>query len=480
MTARILVVDDIPANVRLLEAKLTAEYFEVLTANDGFSALEAAQTQAPDLILLDVMMPGMDGFEVAKRLKTDTKTRHIPIVMITALTDTTDRVRGLEAGADDFLSKPVNDIALFARVRSLTRLKVMIDELRMRHATTGPLDITGETLLDTEDDARNGRILLVESEELLAAKMTEHLSAAGHDIFRATGAAEALERGREQDLDLIIVGLDLAGEDGLRLCSQYRLQDQTRHVPILLTLEEGDLERLAKGLELGVTDYLIRPIDQNELLARTRTQIRRRRYHDKLREMLDKSVSLAYTDALTGIYNRRYMNAHLDRKIMEISDTQKPVSVLIFDIDHFKRVNDTYGHAAGDDVLKMVAERVGDGIRDFDLLARYGGEEFVVIMPNTPAGLAAMVAERLRQGLAAQPFEIAGSDRALPITASLGVATTTDPMETAQNLLGRADVALYAAKNAGRNRVRSADLPEDDVPEDGEASAEPMNAVAGG
>ncbi|MCH8997887.1 MAG: PleD family two-component system response regulator [Proteobacteria bacterium] len=480
MTARILVVDDIPANVRLLEAKLTAEYFEVLTANDGFSALEAAQTQAPDLILLDVMMPGMDGFEVAKRLKTDTKTRHIPIVMITALTDTTDRVRGLEAGADDFLSKPVNDIALFARVRSLTRLKVMIDELRMRHATTGPLDITGETLLDTEDDARNGRILLVESEELLAAKMTEHLSEAGHDIFRATGAAEALERGREQDLDLIIVGLDLAGEDGLRLCSQYRLQDQTRHVPILLTLEEGDLERLAKGLELGVTDYLIRPIDQNELLARTRTQIRRRRYHDKLREMLDKSVSLAYTDALTGIYNRRYMNAHLDRKIMEISDTQKPVSVLIFDIDHFKRVNDTYGHAAGDDVLKMVAERVGDGIRDFDLLARYGGEEFVVIMPNTPAGLAAMVAERLRQGLAAQPFEIAGSDRALPITASLGVATTTDPMETAQNLLGRADVALYAAKNAGRNRVRSADVAEDDVPEDGEASAEPMNAVAGG
>ena len=475
MTARILVVDDIPANVRLLEAKLTAEYFEVLTANDGFSALEAAQAQAPDLILLDVMMPGMDGFEVAKRLKTDTKTRHIPIVMITALTDTADRVRGLEAGADDFLSKPVNDIALFARVRSLTRLKVMMDELRVRHATTGQLDITDETPLDTEDDARNGRILLVESEELLAEKLTEYLSAAGHDISRATGAAEALERSREQDLDLIIVSLHLAGEDGLRLCSQYRSQDETRHVPILLTLDEGDLEQLAKGLDLGVTDYLIRPIDQNELLARTRTQIRRRRYHDKLHEMLDKSVSLAYTDALTGVYNRRYMNAHLDRKIMEISDTQKPVSVLIFDIDHFKRVNDTYGHAAGDEVLKTVAERVGGGIRDFDLLARYGGEEFVVIMPSTPADLAAMVAERLRQRLAAQPFEVSGGDPPLPVTASLGVATTTDPMETAQNLLGRADAALYAAKNAGRNRVRSAD-----VSEDGEASAEPMNALAGG
>ena len=277
MTARILVVDDIPANVRLLEAKLTAEYFEVLTANDGFSALEAARAQAPDLILLDVMMPGMDGFEVAKRLKTDIKTRHIPIVMITALTDTADRVRGLEAGADDFLSKPVNDIALFARVRSLTRLKVMMDELRVRHATTGQLDITDKAPVGTEDDGRNGRILLVESEELLAEKLTEFLSTAGHDISRATGAAEALERSREQGMDLIIVSLHLAGEDGLRLCSQYRSQDETRHVPILLTLEEGDLEQLAKGLDLGVTDYLIRPIDQNELLARTRTQIRRRR-----------------------------------------------------------------------------------------------------------------------------------------------------------------------------------------------------------
>ena len=474
MTARILVVDDIPANVRLLEAKLKAEYFEVLTASDGPAALEAAQAQAPDLILLDVMMPGMDGFEVAGRLKADPKTRHIPIVMITALTDTSDRVRGLEAGADDFLSKPVNDVALFARVRSLARLKVMIDELRVRHATTGQLEIADEGPLDAEDDAANGHILLVESVDLLAEKLAARLSAAGHEIQRATSSAEALERSREQGLDLLMVSLHLAGEDGLRLCSRFRSQDETRHVPILLILEEDDLEQLAKGLELGVTDYLIRPIDQNELLARTRTQIRRRRYHDKLREMLDKSVSFAYTDALTGVYNRRYMNAHLDRKIMEISDTQKPLSVVLFDIDHFKQVNDNYGHAGGDEVLKTLAERVGSSIRDFDLLARYGGEEFVVIMPSTPAEVAAMVAERLRQRLEAQAFEVSGHDQPLPITASLGVATTTDPMETADNLLARADAALYAAKRGGRNRVCSADAPE------GAGAEEPINAVAGG
>lgn len=435
-----------------------AEYFEVLSASDGPSAIEIANAQAPDLILLDVMMPGMDGFEVAERLKADPKTQHIPIVMITALTDTADRVRGLEAGADDFLSKPVNDIALFARVRSLTRLKVMMDELRVRHATTGELDIADEGLATGTDDEINGNILLVESEDILAGKITEYLIEAEHEVKRAVNSAEALAHGKDENLDLIIVSLSLAGEDGLRLCSQFRSQDETRHIPILLILDEADLEQLAKGLDLGINDYLVRPVDRNELRARTRTQIRRRRYHDKLRSMLDKSVSLAYTDSLTGVYNRRYMNAHLDRKIMEIGETAKPVSVLIFDIDHFKLVNDNYGHASGDEVLKSVAERVDNSIRDFDLLARYGGEEFVVIMPSTPADVALSVAERLRKQLDGAPFEVSGNDQPLPITASVGVATTTDPNESAEKLIGRADQALYVAKEGGRNRVCSADV----------------------
>jgi len=473
MTARILVVDDIPANVRLLEAKLMAEYFEVLTASDGLSALEVANAQAPDLILLDVMMPGMDGFEVAERLRAEPKTRHIPIVMVTALTDTADRVRGLEAGADDFLSKPVNDIALFARVRSLARLKVMMDELRVRHATTGEMDIVGELPQDGEEDAVNGQILMVESEDLLAGKLTKFLTEAGHRIRRVTNGAEALELSGEPGLDLIMVSLSLAGEDGLRLCSQFRTQDQTRHIPILLILDEADLTQLAKGLDLGVTDYLIRPIDQNELLARTRTQIRRHRYHDKLHRMLDNSVSLAYTDALTGIYNRRYMDAHLDRKIREIDTTQKPVSVMMLDIDHFKRVNDSYGHASGDEVLKAVAHRVSGGVRDFDLLARYGGEEFVVIMPSTPADLSLMVAERLCRNIAGESFEISGSDTPIDITTSIGVATTTDASETAEALVARADTALYQAKNGGRNQVRSAETP------DAAETVTPVAAVAG-
>ncbi len=457
MTARILVVDDTPANLRLLEAKLTAEYFEVLTAADGPSALDMAASNAPDLILLDIMMPGLDGFEVAKRLKSDPSTQHIPIVMVTALTDSADRVRGLEAGADDFISKPVNDVALFARVRSLTRLKVMMDELRIRHMATGRFQMAGKDPYGDDDETITGKVLLVDDTKNMVGQVRGYLTDAGHIVEPATSSAEALERSRSGAFDLLIVALHLQGEDGLRLCSQLRSQEETRHVPILMILDDGDLRHLAKGLDLGVTDYLVRPIDKNELRARTRTQIRRRRYHDRLRNMLESSVSLAYTDTLTGVYNRRYMDDHLARKIEEIAATAKPVSVMIFDLDHFKRINDSYGHACGDRILKGVAERVSTSIRDIDLVARYGGEEFVVIMPSTPADVALTVADRLRNRLAEQPFAVPGQADGLAVTASIGVATTTDPAETVEGLLMRADAALYAAKEAGRNQMRAAD-----------------------
>ena len=457
MTARILVVDDTPANLRLLEAKLTAEYFEVVTATDGPSALDLAASNAPDLILLDIMMPGLDGFEVAKRLKTDPATQHIPIVMVTALTDSADRVRGLEAGADDFISKPVNDVQLFARVRSLTRLKVMMDELRIRHMATGRFQMAGKDPYGDEDEAVVGKILLVDSADQTAEVMCGYLQEAGHEVKLAVNSAEALEHGRSSAFDLVIVALRLQGEDGLRLCSQLRSHEETRHVPILMILDEVDLKQLAKGLDIGVTDYLVRPFDRNELRARTRTQIRRRRYHDRLRNMLESSVSLAYTDTLTGVYNRRYMDDHLARKIAEIAGTAKPVSVMIFDLDYFKKINDTFGHACGDRILKGVAERVSTSIRDIDLVARYGGEEFVIIMPSTPAEVAFTVAERLRVRLVEEPFAVPGHTDGLPVTASIGVATTTDPADTVEGLLSRADAALYAAKEAGRDRVCAAE-----------------------
>ncbi|SMF20785.1 response regulator receiver modulated diguanylate cyclase [Tistlia consotensis] len=463
MSARILVVDDILPNVKVLEAKLTAEYFDVITAFDGAGALERAVADSPDVILLDVMMPGMDGFEVCRRLRQDPQTRHIPVVMVTALTDVSDRVRGLEAGADDFLSKPINDHALFARVRSLVRLKTLTDELRARQATAGSSELED---LGAEEALAGAHVLIVDAQQHRSQRIADQLRQAGHEVEIVGDAAEAMQRSQaEPALDLAIVHIDLSGQDGMRLCGQLRSQETTRQLPLLLVLDESDLPRLAKGLELGVSDYLIEPVDRNELRARVRTQLRRRRYYHRLRSLLDRTVSMAYTDPLTGAYNRRYLKAHLERKLMEMADSSKPVSIMLFDLDRFKLVNDELGHDAGDAVLKEVSQRVGNNVRSFDMLARYGGEEFVVIMPDTDAEHALAVADRLRRLIGEKRFGVPGRDEGLTVTFSAGVATATDPMETGDQLLKRADAALYEAKGGGRDRVvaaRPADLSESD------------------
>jgi two-component system cell cycle response regulator len=243
--------------------------------------------------------------------------------------------------------------------------------------------------------------------------------------------------------------------DGLRLLAQLRAGEPSRLAPILLVADQAQLPRLAKGLDLGANDYVLRPLDRNELIARARTQVRRKRLQDRLEENYQKSLSLALTDGLTGVYNRRYLDAHLDGLFRHIPDGAAGPALLIFDIDWFKRVNDTYGHAAGDAVLREIAARAGRHVRAFDLVARYGGEEFVVVMPETPLPVALLVAERLRAALAEKPVLVGEAPLELQVTVSIGVAATRDPGETAASLLRRADEALYAAKTEGRNRVVS-------------------------
>lgn len=453
MSARVLVVDDVLPNVKLLAAKLTREYFDVLTAYSGPEALDVIQKEAPDIVLLDVMMPGMDGFEVCEKIRANPATMHIPVVMVTALSDTSDRVRGLEAGADDFLTKPVNDVALFARVRSLVRLKMMMDEWRLRESTSdqlGVIERAGAIMSEAFDHAH---VLVLEDSLLDLEKITETLKRDQDSVAPTKTCARAVERALGEEFDLVIISLTLLDEDGLRLCSQLRSNERTRQVPILLMADDGDLSRVAKGLELGANDYLMKPLDRNELLARVRTQVRRRRYQDRLRANYEQSLSMALTDSLTGVFNRRYVSAHLPRLLERAVDSNKPVSVLMFDIDHFKVVNDTYGHDVGDEVLKEVANRASRNLRTFDLVARMGGEEFLVILPDTDGDAAALVAERLRERIGDQPFKVSHPVGALPVTVSIGFTNGGGAGDTAESLIKRADDALYQAKRAGRNRV---------------------------
>ncbi len=453
MSARVLVVDDLLPNVKLLEAKLTSEYFEVLTANDGPSALEMIQEHPPDIVLLDIMMPGMDGFEVCTRIKENPKTMHIPVVMVTALSGASDRVRGIECGADDFLTKPVNDMALFARVRSLVRLKMTMDEWGMREQTSDQLGAMRDERPIADEDATNARVLILDDNAVAASQAVETLKWDQNEVTTAITVDEAYALSINEDFDLIIVNLDLAEQDALRLCSHLRSTDKTRQIPILLVVEEDEIERLAKGFDLGINDYLIKPIDPNELLARARTQIRRWRYQGRLRSNYERSIEMALTDSLTGLYNRRYLMAHLDGQLKRMQLSEKAMSLMMFDIDFFKSVNDTHGHGVGDEVLRELAVRVTKNLRSFDTVARYGGEEFVVVMPDTDLGIAMSVAERLRANVASEPFKVSAPIGEVSITLSIGVTRAVGLTDTSDALFGRADEALYHGKRTGRNKA---------------------------
>ncbi len=451
MTARVLVVDDIMSNVKLLEARLSAEYFEILTASSGRECLDILGRERIDVVLLDVMMPGMDGFEACRHIKKDPKTAHIPVIMVTALDQPADKVHGLEAGADDFLTKPVDDIALVTRVKNLARLKVLSDEMLMRASTTQQMGIGDAPDLDWQNAGESGNVLIVEDHGRSAQRLVEALRTV-HSVTLESDPQAALLKLAEQPVDVLVVSLSLANSDGLRLCSQVRSLDRTRHLPILILVEPSDEARLLRGLDMGVNDYVVRPIDRHEMMARVRTQVKRKRHADLLKARLEESVEMAITDGLTGLHNRRYMEGHLKSLVSQAVQSGRALSLLVADIDFFKSVNDTYGHDAGDHVLREFARRFRRNTRGIDLACRLGGEEFVIIMPDTDLARAIQVGERLRATIAADPFPIA-ANKELRVTASVGISTLEYRDDTPETLFKRADRALYSAKREGRNRV---------------------------
>jgi two-component system, cell cycle response regulator len=451
MSARVLIVDDFAPNRALLEAHLTSEYFEVLTASNGVEAMAIVQRGDCDIVLLDVMMPGLDGFEVCRRLKRDPATHHIPIVLVTALDQPADRVRGLEAGAEDFLTKPIDEIALIARVRSLSRLKVVLDELRSRAATSATLGMPDPASAAIRDDVSGARILVIEDKPVAARQIAGTLAGA-HLVDVECDPHEALFRGAEGTYDLFVVSLGLQSHDGLRLCSQFRSLERTRQVPILIVAEAEDRKRLLRGLDLGINDYVLRPIDANELIARARTQLRRKFYADSLRDNVQASIEMAIVDTLTGLNNRRFFNTNFAALMDQAARRGRPLSLMILDIDHFKRVNDTLGHDAGDQILKTFSARVRNVVRTSDLICRLGGEEFTVLMPDTTLGVAAKVAERVRQTIESHLFVPLPGRPPIPVTVSIGLAERGIDLDP-DVLMRRADAALYRSKGEGRNRV---------------------------
>ncbi len=448
MSARILIVDDLAPNLHLLQVKLSAEYYDVLLAQSGEEALEKIKDERVDLILMDAIMPGMDGFETCRKLKNNPDTYHIPVIMVTALDGTKDRIRGLESGADDFITKPFDDFNLLARVKSLLRLKMVTDQL---------LSHTGHSLANSrtvvqEIEKRKGRIVVLEDHNKRAQQLTAPLQDI-HNFTIATRPEEVVGR-KPSDTDLIIVSLTSENFDGLRVCASLKFDHETRNIPVLLVGTPEDENRFVRAYDLGINDTLMRPIEKQELIARVNTQLKRKFYSDALQENFNQDLEMVVADPLTGLGNRRYFERSV-APLFESIEKGEPFSIIVFDIDHFKRVNDILGHDIGDDILKEVATRLVTHMRAIDIVSRYGGEEFMIAMPNTVLDDAMFAADRIRGLIGGTPIYVDG--QALSITMSAGVAQVAQG-EKLREVFKRADSALYKAKREGRNNVKAATI----------------------
>ncbi|MFQ5622398.1 MAG: PleD family two-component system response regulator [Paracoccaceae bacterium] len=459
MTGRILVVDDVATNRLVLKSKLASAYYDVLLAENGTEGLQIAAATLPDLILLDVMMPDIDGYTVCRTLKGDPLTEHIPVVIVTAIGSTEERIKGLEAGADDFLGKPINDVALFARVRNLMRVKMLVDELRMRDETNrelGYYDLSRAAGGDfPDDDLHEPEILLVPGSDQQGANWQRYL----RELLRASvdvagNEPEAMRKAFDTAPDVVLVSQRLpGGGDGLRLVSRLRARPETRQSAIILVLQAHDTGAAAKALDMGASDYLASPHEGLEMLARVRLQLRRKRYSDRLRSNLRDTLWLASVDPLTGLFNRRYAKRHMAQVIERARLSGAGFAVMMLDLDRFKEVNDQYGHGAGDAVLKEFARRLQENVRGVDLVARMGGEEFFVAMPDISRDKANAAAERIRDAVEAMPFTLGADRGATPVTVSVGVAMAQPGESDIAAIMRRADEALYVSKRNGRNRI---------------------------
>jgi two-component system cell cycle response regulator len=454
MPGRILVVDDVATNRLILKAKLAAAYYDVLEADCGQAAFDVAKAEQPDVILLDIMMPDMDGYQVCEMLKACPETSHIPVVMVTAHSSPKERIRGLAVGADDFLVKPINDLALFARVRNLLRVKMMFDELKLRDSTSRELGLSD--FLETGDAAAPVRqtVMLAPAAKAQGAAWKAQISKMENvEVLGSCAEREALNMARFEQPDAVIVHQRLMEDgDSLRLVSALRARPETRQAVMIYVVADGAIETAAKALDLGTSDYILEPFEPEELTLRLDTQLRRKRYSDQLRSNVRDGLKMAMIDPLTGLYNRRYATQHMQKIVGRARESGNSFAVMMLDLDKFKRINDTQGHDAGDLVLKEFSHRIQENVRGVDLVARMGGEEFLVVMPDASDVVARHVSERLRRAVESKPFVTAAGEE-MTITVSIGVAIGQPGDDDPVVMIKQADTALYTAKSNGRNLV---------------------------
>lgn len=461
MSARILIVDSVATNRIVLKVKLLAAQYQVIPCVSLAEARKKMNEDRPDMILIDVADQQDAAFEMFRTLKEAPETATIPIVVLGSFPTPDFRQAALEAGADDVLHKPLHDTMLQARIRNLLRNRDAAQELQMRedtHRTLGfaeasePFEVPSKVaVIGISDTGEQSSLTKLETQLGHPCQFYSFEDALGTDmldnipdvlVIDGTGANTAM-----------------VGDNVYRLISEMRTRTETRHAAQMVILPECMQGVAAMALDIGANDLVTEPYKIGEIAIRINTLMRRKKQQDRLRDTVRDGLKAAVTDPLTGLFNRRYSVPHLSRMADKARENGRDFAMMVLDIDHFKSINDTYGHAVGDKVLIGVARRLSENLRAVDLAARIGGEEFLVAMPDTDPGQARQAAERLRKLIEETPFHPSETSGPIDVTLSIGVAMGSGESvstEDVEEIFDRADAALYAAKTAGRNAVTMA------------------------
>lgn len=447
---QILIVDDEPINVKLMSAILSSEQFAVVSAQDGMTALEIISKEKIDLILLDVMMPGIDGYQVTQELKNNPQTKNIPVILVTALHSKEDKIRGLQAGADEFLTKPVNKFEIIARVKSMLKLRRYQEQMDIRKEFEKPL---AGSLLEPTSGINVQCVLLVDDNPKDLKLIQQLLSDEPYSLRTAKTGEDAISIALSEEIDLILLDVILPGLDGYKVCQFLKNSSKTRDIQILMVTCLSDLDSRLRGVEEGVDDFFVKPIDSRELKSRINTLLKKKAYLDQLHSHREETLSSAISDRLTRLYNQGYFKRYLEAEISRSLNRGYLIGLIIADLDDFKKYNDAVGYPFGDEILREFANIIKRHIRETDFPARYSGERFAVVFPYAEKNNILKIAESIRKSLEQHIFAGADDLAFAHITTSIGVAFCPEHAGNADDLIEKADYMLYRAKKLGKNRV---------------------------
>lgn len=459
MHGKILVIDAIATNRITLRVKMAASHYEMMQADSIGEAMQVIAKCTPDMILCADRLPDGDPLRLLARLRKAGLHGKVPVIVIVAPGAQVDRKALFTGGVEDVLERPVDDTLLLARTRSVMRAFASASEWTLRDGTSRALGFAEPS---TQFGAAQTVRLIANSPDGLDhwRKTLARIVTARLTVCAPDAAIDRSESGAAPDAFVLVID-PADSADMMGLLATIRSHAATRHSAIMTVLSAPDPRLGAQLLDMGASDLMSEVRDPAELALRLETLMARKRMSDALRDTVRSGIEAAVIDPLTGLHNRRYAMPHLARIADRAAQSRKPFAVMVADMDHFKRINDTYGHAAGDAVLIETARRLRENLRGVDLVARIGGEEFLIVLPGAGLSNARKAAQRLCQVIRNTPFEVPGPDApAITATISIGLTvsdpgpktTLTLPMN-AEALLDRADKALYGAKAEGRNRV---------------------------